>query len=102
MKLKKVLLDILGYISFSAPYPDVDTNDISNNLKVLKRTQWFQALMKDEKHRELIVHNKDVRYEIGYLNTERLKRNAHKDRYKNKIQKILEKEKKKFSEGTIK
>ncbi|WP_102335258.1 hypothetical protein [Salimicrobium jeotgali] len=97
MKAKKVLLDILGYISLWGPYPDVDTENISNNIKVLKRTPWFQALMNDEKYRELIVYDKDVRYKIGYPNTERLKRNAHKKRCKKKIQKVLEKKHKHLS-----
>ncbi|WP_077356609.1 hypothetical protein [Virgibacillus halodenitrificans] len=91
MKVKKILLDILGFVSFSGPYPDVSEEDISNNIQLLKKNQWFQTLMNDEKYREFVVHDKDVRYEIGYLNTKKLKRNVHKDRYKKKIQKILDK-----------
>ena len=91
MKVKKILLDILGFVSFSGPYPDVYEEDISNNIKLLKKNQWFQGLMNDEKYRELVVRDKYVRYEIGYLNTERLQRNVYKDRYKKKIQKVLDK-----------
>lgn len=97
MKIKKVLLDLLGIISFWGPYPDVDEADINHNIQLLKKNQWFQALMNDEKYRKLIVHDQDVRYEIGYLNTERLKKNVHKERYRKRIQKVLDKRKNQLS-----
>lgn len=97
MKIKKVLLDLLGIVSFSGPYPDVDEEDISNNVQLLKKNQWFQTLMNDEKYRKLIIHDQDVRYEIGYFNTERLKKSFHKDRYRKKIHKVLDKRRNQLS-----
>lgn len=90
-RIKKFFLDILGFISLWGPWPEVSGEDINNNIKLLKKTHWFQTLLKNEKYRELIIHNNDVRYEIGDLNTNRLKRNIQNDRYRRKIQRLLEK-----------
>src|SRR5699024_653640 len=90
-RIKKFFLDILGCISLWGQWPEVSGADINNNIKLLKKTHWFQTFLKNEEYRELIIHNNDVRYEIGDLNTNRLKRNIQNDRYRRKIQRLLEK-----------
>ena len=90
-RMKKFLLDVQGFISLWGTWPEVSGEDINNNIRLLKKTHWFQTLLKNEKYRELIIHNNDVRYEIGDLNTDRLKRHIHHDRYRRKVQGLLEK-----------
>ncbi len=69
------------------PFLKVDEEDIGRNLKHLNKYQWFQNYLNDEKYRELIIHNKDVRRVIGKFNSDKLE----KDSYNMKCQKRLHK-----------
>ena len=63
-----IFVNIGGYL----PFLKVDEEDIGRNIKHLKRQQWFQNYLKDEKFREEIIHNKDVRQVIGKFKTNKL------------------------------
>lgn len=96
MKLKEILVFLLSLVTvgfFGTIWNDrgVTPEEIDENMRLLKKNCWFQKLLRNEKERDLIIHNKDVRYVIGSLNTDRLKRNSHKDHYRKKIRKVLDK-----------
>lgn len=95
MRLKRRILDFLAVVTLSGVWPEVSGEDIDENIRLLKKNHWFQKLLYNEAYRKLITHNEGVRDEIGDLSTGRLKRNVHKDRYRKKVQRILEKSLKK-------
>ncbi|ERI10022.1 hypothetical protein, partial [Aneurinibacillus aneurinilyticus] len=59
------------------PFLKVDEEDIGRNLKHLNKYQWFQNYLNDEKYRELIIHNKDVRRVIGKFNSDKLEKDSY-------------------------
>lgn len=81
-----IILDLLN-LAVYIPFLKVDEEDIGRNLKHLKKYQWFQNYLNDEKYRELIIHNKDVRQVIGKFKSDKLE----KDSYNMKCQKRLHK-----------
>ncbi|MED4732419.1 hypothetical protein P9597_30930 [Aneurinibacillus migulanus] len=74
-------------LAIDIPFLKVDEEDIGRNLKHLNKYQWFQNYLNDEKYRELIIHNKDVRQVIGKFKSDKLE----KDSYNMKCQKRLHK-----------
>ncbi|WP_079529588.1 hypothetical protein [Halobacillus hunanensis] len=85
----KFLMDLMSVITFSPPITDVTEEDICENIRHLKKNEWFQRDLSHADFRKLIVSNKDVRFAIGKLNTKRLKRNPYKYKYQRKIQKVM-------------
>ncbi|MEI3614163.1 hypothetical protein [Pseudogracilibacillus sp. SO30301A] len=71
---------------------NVSEEDIGENLKHLKKHQWFKNYLSNEEHKKLIVHNKNVRKIIGGLKTRKLEREPYLLRCQKKINKILIKE----------
>ncbi|WP_163530074.1 hypothetical protein [Halobacillus ihumii] len=85
----RVLMGLISVITFSPPIPDVTEEDICENIRFLKKNEWFRRDLKHPESRKMIVSNKDVRFAIGKLNTKRLKRNPYKYKYQRKIQKVM-------------
>ncbi|WP_240378006.1 hypothetical protein [Bacillus piscicola] len=80
-----VFVNIGGFI----PFLKVDEEDIERNIKHLKRQQWFQNYLNDEKYRELIIHNKDVRLVIGKFKNNKLGRVSYQEKCQEKLHKTL-------------
>lgn len=87
-----IILDLLG-LFVSSPFRKVNESDIGRNIKILKKYQWFQNYLNDERHRELIIHNKDFRQVIGKFKSNKLDRSTYQDKCQEKLRKIALKNK---------
>ncbi|UOR13713.1 hypothetical protein [Halobacillus amylolyticus] len=91
MRLVRFLSDLASIISFSPFITEVTGERIGENLKYLKRNEWFQKYLNNDESRKLIVSDKYVRNEIGKLNTKSIKRNPYKNKYQKYVRKVLQK-----------
>ena len=78
---------MLSIITFSPLITEVTEMEIEKNIRELKRYQWFNNLLVDERYRSQIIHDKDVRETIGKFNVE----NLDSASYQKKLQKMLRK-----------
>jgi hypothetical protein len=75
------------------PYRKIVTGEhVGENLKLLKKHQWFNDYLKDEKYKKLIVHNEHVRQTIGRFNTNKLGRESYLVKCKKKLNQVLTRE----------
>ncbi|MDL4839337.1 hypothetical protein [Aquibacillus rhizosphaerae] len=82
-----IILDLLS-IFVNSPFRKVNESDIGRNIKELKKHQWFRNYLNEEKHRELIIHNKDVRQVIGKFKSEKLDRDYYQEKCQKKLKKV--------------
>jgi hypothetical protein len=82
------LLGSIGTFLFSLT-KDVTEEEIEKNINFLKEYQWFQKYLDNDKFENLIMNDKDVRFVIGKLNSEKMKKNAYYKKHQIKIQKEL-------------
>ncbi|MER2109248.1 MAG: hypothetical protein ABS949_20190 [Solibacillus sp.] len=82
------LLNLAVYLPFFKP----DEEDISRNLRTLKKYEWFKKYYENEQYAQLIIHNKNVRKMLGSLNTKRIANPKYQSFYKKKIDKVLRKQ----------
>jgi hypothetical protein len=78
-------LNLATYI----PFLKVNEEDIGRNLKHLRKYQWFQNYLNDEKYRELIIHNKDVRQAIGKFKSNKLEKDSYNMKCQKRLHKVL-------------
>ncbi|WP_186577222.1 hypothetical protein [Aquibacillus kalidii] len=83
-----ILLDLLN-LAVYIPFLKVDEEGIGRNIKHLKQHEWFQSYLNDEKYRELIIHNKDVRQCIGKFNRDKLNKQSYQKKCKEKLHHVL-------------
>ena len=85
------LLELIGSIGtlFFSSMKDVTDEEIEKNIKFLNKYDWFQSYLDNEEYRKLINENEDVRFIIGKINIEKMKRNSYRNKYKKKIEVIL-------------
>ncbi|GGB49239.1 hypothetical protein GCM10011409_28550 [Lentibacillus populi] len=79
-----LIFDLLN-LAVYVPFLKVNEEDIGRNLTHLKKHQWFQNYLNDEKYRELIIYNKNVRQTIGKFKT----KNSYNIRCEKKLHKVL-------------
>ena len=91
MEALGALLELLGSIStfLFTLTKDVTEEEIEKNINFLKEYQWFQKYLDNDKFENLIMNDKDVRFAIGKLNSEKMKKNAYYKKHQIKIQKVL-------------
>lgn len=85
-----VLIIVINVFAVGPLLSKTNEEDIGKNIKHLKKYQWFQNLLRNEKYRDLIVHDNDVRNTIGKFNSDKLDRKSFKAKYQKKIQNILQ------------
>lgn len=68
----------------------VKEEDIGRNINHLKKYKWFQDLLNNQEHKQLIIHDKDVRRVIGTFDSKKMDKNFFQDRYRKKIQNIIQ------------
>ncbi|GED18085.1 hypothetical protein [Aneurinibacillus migulanus] len=83
-----IILDLLN-LAVYIPFLKVDEEDIGRNLKHLKKYQWFQSYLNDEKYRELIIYNKDVRQAIGKFKSNKLEKDSYNIKCQKRLHKVL-------------
>lgn len=83
-----ILLDLLT-LAVYIPFLQVDEEEIGRNVKRLKKYQWFQTYLNDEKYRELIIHNKEVRQAIGQFHSNRIDKDSYNSRCQKRLHKVL-------------
>lgn len=79
-------LNIAAYLPFLA----VDEEDISKNMRQLKKYHWFQILLNNDKYREQIIHNHKVRQTIGRMNTQKLYKKTYNAKCQNRLHSMLQ------------
>ena len=70
---------------------DITDEEIEKNIKFLNKYEWFQSFLENKEHKKLIKENDDVRFIIGKINIKKMKRNTYRNKYKKKLQVILQK-----------
>ncbi|THF82318.1 hypothetical protein [Metabacillus sediminilitoris] len=90
-----LFFELLGSIgTFLLPFlKEVSEEEIEKNITLLKRYQWFMTQLENEKHKNLIYNDIDVRYIIGKLNPKKMEKKSYNNKYQFKINKILQKKK---------
>jgi hypothetical protein len=68
----------------------VNEEDIGRNINSLKKYNWFQDLLGNNVYHQLIVHDKDVRRVIGKFDNNRIDKNLFQNKYRKKLQSILQ------------
>jgi len=75
------------------PFRKIVTGEhIGENLKKLKKHQWFKDYLNNEEYKNLIVHNENVRKTIGSFNTNKLGRESYLVKCKKKLNQVLVRE----------
>lgn len=73
---------------------EVTGDDIVQNMRHLKKHQWFKDYLNDETYQSLIVSNKIVRKTIGKFNTNKLSKEGYLAKCEKKLYRVLNKESK--------
>ena len=85
---------VLDLLNFSVYYPffTPDKEDISKNIRTLKRYEWFNAYAQHEQYAQLIIHHPKIRKMLGSLHTKRVANPKYQAYYKKKIDNVLNKQ----------
>lgn len=83
-----IILDLLN-LTLQIPFLKVSEEDIGRNLMHLKKYQWFQNYLHNEKYRELIIHNNDVRQAIGKFKSNKLDKDSYNMKCQKRLHKVL-------------
>lgn len=87
-----LLLDIL--FNMILPYrTNISEDEICENMKVLKKNKWFQNILRNEKYRQFIIHDREIRNLIGKFNHEKLQKNLFHQKYERKLMAALNRKK---------
>jgi hypothetical protein len=87
------LIDLIGSIGtliFSF-MKDITDEEINKNIEFLKRYDWFKELLENNEYKKLINDNDNVRYVIGKINIEKMKKITYQNKYRKKIKFKLQK-----------
>ena len=85
------LIGSIGTLIFSS-MKDITDEEIEKNIKFLNKYEWFQSYLDNEEYRKLINENDDVRFIIGKINIEKMKRTSYRNKSKKKIDVVLQKQ----------
>ena len=85
------LFELLGSIgTLLLPFiKEVTEEEVDKNIQFLKQYQWFINHLNDDKYKELVNKDEDVRYVIGKFNRNKMKKISYHNKYQKKINKIL-------------
>ena len=85
------LFELLGSIgTLLLPFiKEVTEEEVDKNIQFLKQYQWFIKHLNDDKYKELVNKDVDVRYVIGKFNRNKMKKISYHNKYQKKINEIL-------------
>ncbi|OLP63371.1 hypothetical protein BACPU_33000 [Bacillus pumilus] len=83
-----IILDIF-YLAIYKTFLQVDEDDISRNVTHLKKYTWFRDLLNDQKCKEIIIYDSDVRHVIGQFKTGKLHKRRYNIRCERKLHQAL-------------
>ena len=85
------LFELLGSIgTLLLPFiKEVTEEEVDKNIQFLKQYKWFINHLNDDKYKELVNKDEDVRYVIGKFNRNKMKKISYHNKYQKKINKIL-------------
>lgn len=87
-----ILLDLLFNVIL--PFRKHITEDeITKNIKSLKKTEWFPNYLDNYSYKQFIIHDREMRTAIGKFNAKKLNKNPNRKKYKRKIDRILQSKK---------
>lgn len=87
------LIDLIGSIGtliFSS-MKDITDEEINKNIEFFKRYDWFKEFLENNEYKKLINENDNVRYVIGKINIEKMKKITYQNKYRKKIEIKLQK-----------
>ena len=90
-RIKKFFVNLVSVISFAPFITDVTEEEISSNISQLKKNEWFKRYLEDDKYRDLIISNREVRSTIGNFNNNKIAKDPYNPIYQKKVSKVLEK-----------
>lgn len=82
------MLDFFSILLF-ASFMKVDEEDIGNSIRSLKKESWFQQFLTNDKFRDLIVYDEEIRTFIGKCNPNHLNKNRYANAFRRKLHKLL-------------
>ncbi|MFA9559500.1 hypothetical protein ACERII_19505 [Evansella sp. AB-rgal1] len=85
----RFVLNLISIISFSPFITDVTEEQIGENIKLLKKHQWFQNYLSNEEYRRLIIKDKDVREVIGRFNNKKMDNDSYHTKFQKKLHNVL-------------
>lgn len=68
----------------------VDEEAIGRNMRELKKYNWFKDLLQDDRYKQFIVHDKEVRKLIGKFNGKKIEEHHKQEKYRKKLQDLLQ------------
>ncbi|AYB38941.1 hypothetical protein [Brevibacillus laterosporus] len=80
-------LNLLMYVPFLKP----DEEQITKNIKKIRKCNWYKVLLENDEYRKLIIYNTDVRTVIGRFKTEKLNQQNYQMKCQRKLEAILNK-----------
>lgn len=83
-----IFLNIALYLP---SYFSVSEEDVTENIRLLRRQAWFQQLLQYDPYHALIVHDSEVRRTIGKFNKKRLEISFYQRRYEKRLHRIFAK-----------
>lgn len=89
-----ILIELIGSIGtliFSS-MKDVTEEEINKNIEFLKQYKWFQAYIDNVQYNKLINENDKVRQLIGKINIEKMWRNSYQNKYRKKLELMVQKQ----------
>lgn len=84
-----LIFAIVVFINLYSPSLRNYEEDISENLKYLKKQQWFLDYLNQENYYDFIIQNKRVRKTIANFKTRKLHRKSYLMKCQNKLHKVL-------------
>ncbi|MGN7410050.1 hypothetical protein [Sporosarcina sp. SAFN-010] len=68
---------------------EITEEEIEKNIAYIKREEWFQAYLKDDKYNELIFNNIKVRHIIGTFNIKKMSRSRYHRKHQKRIERAM-------------
>lgn len=83
-----ILFDFFNLLVF-LPFMKVDEEDIGIGIRSLKKELWFQQFLTNDKFRNLIVHDREIRNLIGKCKPKSLNKNRYANAFRRRLHKLL-------------
>lgn len=83
-----LLIDFLNLFVF-LPFIKVNEEDIGKNMRSLNKQSWFQQLLTNDKFRNLIVYDREIREFIGKCKANKLNKDKYTAMFHRKLHKLL-------------
>lgn len=84
-----LLFDVLELIFSFSFAKKVTEDDITENMNYLRKTDWFQTYLENDRFRHVLIYDQDVRDYIGKLKIQKLNKQRYSYRTQRKLHTLL-------------